>query len=157
MTRLMWTAALLLLASSIWAQSLAEIARKEKERREKVEASEEHVYTEQDLRNTQGPLTQVTGSSTAEEGETSEASEETEAAETEDPTQTEAYWRSRLDPLDERIREMEERLQQPQYTENMTGGAARAALERQLSQARAQRQAILDEGRRAGVPPGWLR
>ncbi len=164
MRRLMWTAAFLLLASSVWAQSLAEVARKEKERRKKVEASGSHNYTEADLRYAEGPMTQVTGASTAasstEEGSETEATAaETEESATagEDPTRTEAYWRGRLDPLDARIRDLEAQLQRPEYNENMSGGTARQALEQRLEQARSQKQAVIEEGRRAGVPPGWLR
>lgn len=169
MRRLLWTAALLLVASSVWAQSLAEVARKEKERRKKVEASETHTYTEADLRYKEGPMTQVSGQSTEASGDDSSGAEATateggaepgaaeEPAEEEDPTRTEAYWRGRLDPLNARIRDIEARLQRPEFNENARGGAARQALERQLQQARSARDAILEEGRRAGVPPGWLR
>lgn len=153
----------ILLAAPAGAQSLVEVAKKEKERREKLEASEgeTRTITDVELRRAGGPQTLPTSRPTAagsddEEADTAAESEE-DTEETVDPRETEAYWRGRLQTIDDRIQQLETRLQSPQYTMNPTGATDRQRLERQLAEARAARQALLDEARRAGVPPGWLR
>ncbi|HXV61710.1 MAG TPA: hypothetical protein VEK15_13510 [Vicinamibacteria bacterium] len=161
MKRLVFTLATLFLAAVVSAQSLAEVARKEKERRKKLQTSESHTYTEVDLRG-QGPMTQVTGAGTAAapaEPAEDEPTGESESGEREqpDPTQTREYWQGRLSRLDGRIRELESQLESPRYTANPRGASERQAVERELEQARADRGALMDEARRAGVPPGWLR
>ncbi|HSF17940.1 MAG TPA: hypothetical protein VLK65_20550 [Vicinamibacteria bacterium] len=161
MKRLVFTLAALLVAAVVSAQSLAEVARKEKERRKKLQTSESHTYTEVDLRG-QGPMTEVTGAGMAAtpaepaEGEPTGESESSDG-EQPDPTKTREYWQSRLSRLDGRIRELQARLQSPGYTSNPRGAPERQAVERELEQARAERGALMDEARRAGVPPGWLR
>lgn len=154
------------LAATAGAQSLAEVAKKERERREKLEASEGETptITDVELRRAGDSGTLPTSRTTTADSGDDEAGGETEpeedteeAAEAADPRQTEAYWRGRLQPIDERIQRLETQLQSPQYTMNPVGGPERQRLEQQLERARAQRQAVLDEARRAGVPPGWLR
>jgi hypothetical protein len=39
----------------------------------------------------------------------------------------------------------------------MRGASRRQAAERDLAQAKSEKQAILDEARKKRVPPGWLR
>jgi hypothetical protein len=151
------TSLVVLLAASAWAgQSLAELAKKERERRKKLEGEKPVVITESGLSAYRGEPTRATGAQAASD----EAAEEDEASgedASEDPRQTESYWRSRLKPIDDRIRQMEAELASPLYTSNLQGGPARQRLERQLEQARRDRQAVIDEARRAGVPPGWIR
>ena len=146
-----------LLAAASWAgQSLTEIAKKERERRKALEGQKGEVITDRELRAFRGdPATARTASATSEETGDEEEAESEEAPE--DPRRTESYWRDRLKPIDDRIRQMEADLSSPLYTENVRGGPARQRLERDLEQARRDRQAIVDEARRAGVPPGWLR
>lgn len=156
-------AAVLLAASALAGQSLAEIAKKERERRAKLEGPSSKVITESDIRTSQSSISPARSSSSSgsagEEPASGEATaeEEAESTETQDPRQTEAYWRDRLKSIDDRIRKMEADLASPLYTSNLSGGPARQRLERDLQQARRDRQSLVEEARRAGVPPGWLR
>lgn len=157
--------ALLLAASATSAQSLAEVAKKEKERRKSLTKSDAPMITDVELRRASGPVTSVTSvtggadATTSPDGESATDGEEAAAEEPaqDDPTRTQAYWRDRLNPIDERIRALEARLQSPELTQNPLGASERQRVERDLDSARADRQRIIDEGRRAGVPPGWLR
>jgi hypothetical protein len=163
MRRLIWIAIVMFAASAAFAQSLAEVAKKEKERREKLEAEETRTITDVELRRAGGPPTLPTTASSTSSTDSEEGAEEDAAAgdeeeeEATDPRRTEEYWRGRLEPIDSRIQSLEQRLNSPQFTSNPTGAADRQRLEQQLAEARAQRQAVLDEARRAGAPPGWLR
>jgi len=156
---LMGTCMMMFAASGAVAQSLADIAKKEKERRKQLDSSETRTVTEVELRHAGGPLTTLPSTSRTDADSDDVAEEDVEQGEEEivDERQTEAYWRGRLAPIDARIKRMEERLQSPQFTSNPVGGPDRQRLESQLAQARADRQTILDEARRKGVPPGWLR
>ncbi len=159
LTCLTWTFIVMFAASAAMAQSLAEIAKKEKERRKQLESSESRTITDVELRRAGGPRTTLSSTSRSDADSDDVAEEDVEADEEEiaDERQTEDYWRGRLAPIDTRIKSMEERLQSPQFTSNPAGEPARERLERQLAQARAERQAVLDEARRKRVPPGWLR
>ena len=156
---LSWTVIMILAASAAIAQSLAEIAKKEKERRNQLDSSESRTVTDIELRRAGGPRTMLssTSSSDADSDDVAEEDAEEDEEEVADERQTEDYWRSRLAPIDTRLKSMEERLQSPQFTSNPVGAPDRQRLERQIAQARAERQTILDEARRKGVPPGWLR
>ena len=155
---LMGTCVVMFAASAAVAQSLADIAKKEKERRKQLDSSETRTVTEVELRQTAGPLTlPSTSRPDADSDEVAEESVGEGEEEIVDERQTEAYWRGRLAPIDARIKRMEERLQSPQFTSNPIGGADRKRLERQIAEARTRRQAVVDEARRKGVPPGWLR
>lgn len=156
---LTWTFIVMFAASAAVAQSLAEIAKKEKERRKQIESSESRTITDVELRRAGGPLTTLprTSPSEADSDRVAEEAVEEDEAEIADERQTEDYWRGRLAPIDARIKSMEERLQSPQFTSNPYGAPDRERLERRLAQARADRQTVLDEARRKGVPPGWLR
>ena len=156
---LTWTVVVMFAASAAVAQSLAEIAKKEKERRKQLDSSESRTVTDVELRRAGGPLTTLPSTSPSDADSDDVAEEDSEEAEEEvaDERQTEDYWRGRLAPVDTRIKSMEERLQSPQFTSNPVGGPDREQLERQIAQASADRQTILDEARRKGVPPGWLR
>ena len=159
MKRLIWTFIVMFAASAAVAQSLAEIAKKEKERRRQLESSESRTITEVELRRAGGPLTALprTSRSDADSDDVAEEDVEEDQEEIADARQTEDYWRGRLAPIDTRIKSMEERLQSPQFTSNPVGAPDRERLERQLAEARAKRQAVVYEARRKGVPPGWLR
>jgi hypothetical protein len=159
MKRLVWICIVLFAASAAVAQSLAEVAKKEKERRKQLESSESRTITDTELRRAGGPRTLLPASRTSADDD-ADATEE-DAGEDEEPVtderQTEAYWRGRLEPIDTRIKAYEERLNSPQLTMNPVGAPERARVEQQLADARAERQAVIDEARRKGVPPGWLR
>ncbi len=159
MKRLFWIMLATLLASSATAQSLAEIAKKEKERRANNGAEQTQTITEIDLaRNLRGPMTISTAASATVEDRSADEEDEGDAApEPEDPRQTAEYWRNRLSGVDQRIQTLEQQLQSPLYTSDPRGAPRRQRLEQQLAQAQSERAAIVEEARRAGAPPGWLR
>jgi hypothetical protein len=161
MKRLFWAMALLTLTASLgFPQTLAEVAKKEKERRKKVDGQEKNSFTENDLRGgPRLPATTPAAAGAASGGETASAAEAPaeEADPAADPTKTESYWRERVSAVNQRIRDLEGRLQSPELNADMRGANRRQAVERDLSQAKTEKQAILDEARKKGVPPGWLR
>ncbi len=160
MRRLFWIMLATFLASSAAAQSLAEIAKKEKDRRANNNAEQTRTITENDLRrNLRGPMTSSTvASATDEESSEDESDAESETEpEPEDPRQTAEYWRNRLSSVDQRIQTLQQQLQSPLYTSDPRNASGRERLEQQLAQAQAERAAIVEEARRAGAPPGWLR
>lgn len=159
MTRLFWIVLATLLASSAAAQTLAGIAKKEKERRANNDEEQTQTITERELRrNLGGPMTTSTAVAATDE-ESDSADEDDADAEPEqvDPSQTREYWRNRLSGVDGRIQTLQQQLQSPLYTSDPRGASRRDRLEQQLAQAQAERDAIVEEARRAGAPPGWLR
>ncbi|HEY7819441.1 MAG TPA: hypothetical protein VIG29_14550 [Vicinamibacteria bacterium] len=162
MKRLIWALAMLTLTATLGsAQSLAEVAKKEKERRKKVDGQEKNSFTENDLRG--GPRLPATppapaagpASTGGESASAAAAPAEEEPAA--DPTMTESYWRERVSAANKRIQDLEARLQSPELNADMRGASRRQAAERDLAQAKSEKQAILDEARKKRVPPGWLR
>ena len=165
MRRMFWIMLATLLASSAAAQSLAEIAKKEKERRANNNAEQTRTITENDLLfNARGPLTTTSvvsatneersedeGDAEPESGDAEPESEDAEP-ESEDARQTAEYWRDRLSSADQRIQTLQQQVQSPLYSPDWLQN-----LEQQLAQAQAERAAIVQEARRVGVPPGWLR
>jgi len=154
---------LTILCLSCWtgasAQSLAEIAKKEKQRREKLGSKTARSF---DDRNLAGLGSAVPTSSMRQEGISTAPDEEfsdldREEADQEDPTGTESYWRNRLGPVDRRIADIQEQLGRPGFDQDSSNMIRRQRLERDLERARTERQAILEEARKKGVPPGWLR
>ena len=159
MKRLVWVCIVLFAASSAFAQSLAEVAKKEKERRKQLDSSDSRTITDTELRRAGGPRVLTTTATSSGENADDDAEEDVEEDQDEiaDERQTEQYWRSRLAPIDSRIQSLEQRLNSPQFTMNPVGAPDRERLERELADARAQRQDVINEARRKGVPPGWLR
>jgi hypothetical protein len=146
------------LAHAGWAQSLQEVAQKEKARRKKVEAKGGQAFTDRDLTASGTRIPAASSSSTSGEATSSEGQAEETAAPAEvDPTTTQSYWRDRAAAIDKRIRDLEARLQSPELNADTRGARAREAAERDLATARSERQALADEARRKGVPPGWVR
>ncbi len=147
--------------SAVSAQSLAELAQKEKDRRQKVNATNVRSFDDTNLRS-RGILP-VSGSSSSgpsedqESGRAIETADEGEQEPEEDPTRTEAYWRNRLAPIDQRIADTRARLEAPGFTSDPDNFLRRQRLERDLKRALADRQTVLEEARRKRVPPGWLR
>jgi hypothetical protein len=149
-------------------QSLVEVAKKEKERRSKNESESSRVITDRDLQTHSRLPESLPG--TPVEGE-DEAVNEAEAGEEEpevDETKTREYWQKRVEGVNQKIKKLEEDLNSPDMSwgdglrqdVNPIGQrnlSRRGELEQQLAQARAELQAIQDEARRAGVPPGWVR
>jgi hypothetical protein len=153
------------------AQSLVEVAKKEKERRSKLDKQgEARVVTDRELQ-TGGRLPEsLPATTTTTEGAESGASsqQEGEEGEGEDETKTMEYWRTRVEGVKKKIADLEEKLQSPELNwgegirndVNPIGQrnlSHRQDLESQLAQAKAELRAIQDEARRAGVPPGWVR
>jgi hypothetical protein len=96
------------------------------------------------------------------------AAEGEEGETEEDETETREYWQERIAAANKKVQDLETRLQSDEV--NWGGGlrtdvnpigqknlSQRQEIESQLEQAKAELQAIQVEGRRAGVPPGWLR
>jgi hypothetical protein len=152
-------AALCLSATLVSAQSLVEIAKKEKERRKKLDAAGKQAFTENDLRG--GPRFPAAAPAKSEEAAPPaavavEAGSADAAAEV-DPTTTQSYWRERVSGVNKKIQELEARLSSPELNSDRRGADRRQAAERDLAQARTEKEAISDEARRKGIPPGWLR
>jgi hypothetical protein len=153
----------LLLSSwaTVSAQSLAELAKKEKERRQKVDASKVKAFDDSNLRGRAVLPASRNTTGVPSEGEEGDQATETavEAAQEpeEDPTGTEAYWRNRLAPIDKRIDDIRARLNAPGFKDDPNNMLQRQRWERDLERALGERQTVLEEARRNGVPPGWLR
>ncbi len=160
MKRLVFTFAVLGLAAGLAsAQSLTEVAKKEKERRKKLDAQGKQSFTETDLRGgPQFPQRRTSSGASKPEAGAAQAEAEATPAEPEpDPTKTESYWRERVSGVNKKISDLEAKLRSPELTSDTRGASRRQAAERDLAQARSEKQAIADEARRKGVPPGWLR
>lgn len=166
MQRLIVMLIVTVLTPSVFAQSLADVAKREKERRADLAKAPSQTITDVELRRAGGPATSSTvstepdsenGTSDDASSEASSSAESAAAPAEQDPTETREYWQDRLRTVDQRIASLEGELQSPEMTADPRGAARRQRLESQLTAARSQRQGIVDEGRRAGVPPGWLR
>ncbi len=147
-------------ATLVSAQSLVEVAKKEKERRKKVDAQGSQAFTESDLRGgPRLPASRPSSSASTPEGAGTAATEggETPAEPESDPTKTESYWRERVSAVNRKIQDLEAKLRSPELTSDTRGASRRQAAERDLAQARSEKQTIADEARRKGVPPGWVR
>jgi len=154
-----------------FAQSLAELAKKEKERRAKAQSGgESRVITERDLR-AQGGLPESLPSVPSPTGEAQtkgEGAEGEEGEEEQDETKTREYWQTRVGDVKKKILELETDLASPDVSwgeglrtdVNPLGQRnleRRQQLEGELAKARAELQAIQQEARRAGIPAGWVR
>ena len=98
-----------------------------------------------------------TPAETTNEEPTDLAEPEEEEGGEEDPTRTEDYWRDRLAPLNRRITELEAQLNRPGFAEDPANMMQRQRLQRDLDQARRERDTVVQEARRQGASPGWLR
>ncbi len=154
------------LSGVAYAQSLAEVAEKEKKRRTEVEGSSK-VISERDLRTRRSSL--LPSSAPAEGGVAEDAGREDDKNEPEaDETKTREYWQNRVAASRKKMADLESKLQSP---ENDWGGGMRTdvnpvgqrnlsgrdEIESQLAAARSELAQIQDEARRAGVPAGWVR
>ena len=185
--------AMVALATSSAAQSLADVARKEEARRKNLPAEPAKVYTNKDLKPVTPPASAPAGSTP--DGKTDEkAAQEKDAAKPADkndkadaaaaaakaePPKDQAYWAGRLKAAHEQLARDETYATAMQSRINAltTDFVNRddPAQKRMLEQDRLKtiaemdrlKQAIandkkaldslLEEARRAGVPPGWLR
>lgn len=161
--------ALTLSAGMAFAQSLAEIAKKEKERRQENKTTSKKVITDRELTRGYGGLPTTRQTSTGAESDEDGAPASGEDAgeeEAEDETKTQAYWQNRASGAKEKIAKLESELEDGDWGEGQKFGvdplgqnnlARRADTEQQLQAARSELEAIRAEARRAGVPPGWVR
>jgi len=161
-------ALLLVGLSGASAQSLADVAEKEKERREARGSTKVETYDESTLaarrramppsrRPTDVPAAGTEPASTAEPSEEGEEGLDVQGIEEEDPTQTQAYWRDRKAGIDRRIADIEAQLNEPGFASDPDNLLRRNQLERQLEQAGADLAALQAEARSQGIPPGWVR
>ncbi len=177
----------LVVASWASSQSLAEVARKEQERRKQIKTPS-RVYTNEDLKSSRAPLT--TGAAAAESAKPAEAAAPTGPAGSPaagspaggaapDPKKDEQFWRERIGKARQELERQELFLQALQSRANglyaeftaRDDPAQRLLIERDRQRVlnemervkadidRLQKElaAIEEEARRAGVPPGWLR
>ncbi len=139
------------------AQSLSEIAKKEKERRKDLARTDVKTYDDSSIggrrRSVQfAPTADDAGTNAGQDDEGEEAE-----AEEEDPTTTQAYWRDRKAGIQKRISDVETELNRPGFSQDPDNLMKRTNLERQLQQARSDLAALQAEARRKGIPPGWVR
>jgi hypothetical protein len=170
-------------AAPLFAQSLADLAKKEEERRKAI-AAPAKVYTNKDLMapppmSTPPPPAPGAPAAAAPAAGTDAAKDKEKEAKDKEPAKDQAYWSGRMKNLTAEIARNEtyaEALQTrinsllTDFT-NRDDPAQRAVIERDRQRALAElnrlNQAIVDgkkavadleeEARRAGVPPGWLR
>ncbi len=151
-----------------FSQSLAEIAKKEKERRDTNKTEAKRVITDRELTQSFGGLSPTRPSSTTDgDGEAQESAEgEEDEGEAEDETKTPEYWQNRVAGVKEKIATLEDGLASEDWGEGQRVGvdplgqnnlARRQQTERDLRAARSELEAIRAEARRAGAPPGWVR
>jgi len=172
-------------ALPVFAQSLAEVAKKEEDRRKTITAPAK-VYTNQDLKPVPESSTPAPSStaSTPASGSTPDASaasskEEKEGEKTKGPVKDKAYWSARMKGLQENLTRDEgyAEAMQTRFNSlttdfvNRDDPIQRATIEQNRNKTRSEierlkkavaddKKAIddlLEEARRAGVPPGWLR
>jgi hypothetical protein len=165
----------LLLPAVVFGQSLGEVAKKEKKRREKnqEEGVQVRVVNEDEVSTTEG----------VESTSTESGSQET-AVEDENPRaisphtdrrREESEWRRRIGEARERLNAARERheflsnlhLNHGEYYVDEKGNPAITSLDQlrrlvseakiELDAATAAMEALREEARRAGVPPGWFR
>jgi hypothetical protein len=150
------------------SQSLAEVAKKEKERRGKS-AGSKRTITERELASSFSGLPPA--SSTVQAGATgangdSAATEGQGETPAQDEKKTPEYWQNRMKGSKEKIAKLEQQLQSDDWGSGQKVGVdprgannlgSRQQVEQQLAAARSELEAIRAEGRKAGVPPGWVR
>jgi len=170
-------------AMPVFAQTLADLAKKEEERRKKIPEPAK-VYTNKDLGSVPASSTPpATPSSTPASGSTTPAAgtpaKEEDKDKPKEPVKDQKYWTGRLATLHETLSRdegyaeaMQTRLNSLQTDfVNRDDPAQRAVIEQNRNKVHAEldrlKKAIVDEkkaiadlmeeARRAGVPPGWLR
>ena len=167
------------------AQTLGDVAKREETRRKQVKTPSK-VYTNEDLRGDAGapppaPATEASSPNAAQPAAPAAGAQPKDAdkAATEDPKKTEAYWKDRLtkargdldraktfaDALQSRVNalttDFAARSDPAQRTQiGNDRQKALAELDRVKKEIEANTKAIADiqeEGRKAGVPAGWVR
>jgi hypothetical protein len=165
----------LALASAAPGQSLGEVAKKEESRR-KAAAKSSKVYTNDDLRPSDGVTAPAAPAASA---QASGAQAKPEEKPADEPKKDEAYWRGRVNGLRDSLQraKMFQEALQTRINSLTSDFASRddpaqrgvVASDRQKALAELERvkkeiagfekqlRDLEDEARRAGVPPGWLR
>jgi hypothetical protein len=151
------------------AQTLTDVAKKEKTRRDKNKSEPTRTITERELAGGFGslPASPATSSSTggAEAAEAAAGAEGETPAE-QDETKTQQYWQNRAKGAKDKIAKLEQQLNSDDWGEGQRVGVdprglnnlnSRQKAEQDLAAARSELAAIQAEARRAGVPPGWVR
>jgi len=179
-SRICWlVVALALAASSAFAQTLGDVAKKEAARRKASSASAAKVYTNDDLKAAPGPAAAPAAPAPAAEAAAALDPKKTDEKKAAEDDKGESYWRGRMAQAREELRRNEMFRDALQTKINSLSNdfaarddpAQRAQLANDRQQALAEqarvageieknRKAIADmeeEGRQAGVPPGWLR
>ncbi len=163
-------------ASAVRAQSLADVAKKEEERRKTLSAPTK-VYTNKDLNAVPAPPPAPSKPADAANGD--KAAKDALVADDKEPKKDQAYWAGRLKKLQDQLtrdQDFAEALQSRingLMTDfvNRDDPAQRAVIEQNRLKAVAElarlnksvqdtKKTLADfqeEARRAGVPPGWLR
>jgi hypothetical protein len=168
-TLVMTTVVLGLGAAFASSQTLAEVAKKEKQRRDKNTTSSKRTITDRELASSFGglpPASSTVQSPSAAEGTAAAGTEGQQGAEAQDETKTQAYWQNRVKASKEKIAKLEQQLQSDDWGDGQRVGVdpmgannlgQRQKVEQELSAARSELAAIQAEARKAGVPPGWAR
>jgi DNA repair exonuclease SbcCD ATPase subunit len=168
-------------AMPVFSQTLADLAKKEEERRKKI-SEPAKVYTNKDLApvpasSTPPPAPSSTSGAPA--ASTPAKEDEKEKDQAKEPVKDQKYWAGRMKALQETLTRdegyaeaMQTRLNSLQTDfVNRDDPAQRAVIERDRNKVQAElerlKKAVVDEkkaiddfmeeARRAGVPPGWLR
>jgi hypothetical protein len=180
-SRIGWlVVALALAASSAFAQTLGDVAKQEAARRKASGASAAKVYTNDDLKAAPAPAAAApTAPAPAAEAAAAADTKKADEKKAAEDDKGESYWRGRMAQAREELRRNEMFRDALQTKINSLSNdfaarddpAQRAQLANDRQQALAEqarvtgeieknRKAIADmeeEGRQAGVPPGWLR
>jgi hypothetical protein len=179
---------LLAVVLPLGAQSLADVARKEEERRKSV-AEPAKVYTNKDLKGQPPSATTPSVSEPAASADSNAADQDKDTAKDKapatgdakdkEPAKDKAYWTGRLKALQDQLDRdqtyadaLQSRINglQAQFV-NRDDPAERSVIERDRNKALTELDRLkqelpkdkkaladfLEEARRAGVPPGWLR
>jgi hypothetical protein len=149
------------------AQTLAEVAKKEKARRGKNNTETTRTITDRELASSYRGLSSASSTvSTGEATAEGTAATEGEAAAAPDEQKTQEYWQNRVKGSKEKIAKAEQQLQSEDWGQGQKVGVdprgannlgTRQQVEQQLAAARSELEAIRAEARKAGVPPGWVR
>lgn len=169
------------IATVVSAQSLADLAKKEEERRQKT-GEPAKVYTNKDLKGSIEPVSPA-GETAKDAGDAAKAKAaepaETAPATAKDPTKTQAYWSGKLKSLKDKL-EQDETFADALQTKinalttdfvNRDDPVQKSKIDKDRQKALADldrlTKAVADDkkaiadfeelARRSGIPPGWLR
>jgi hypothetical protein len=167
------TMTIALAASVATAQSLVDVAKKEKQRRDKNKTDSKHVITDRELAGSyRGFPAATTARASSDDSAPGATAPDGAGAKDEktdgqqDETKTQDYWQKRVKGSKDKIAKLEEKLNSNDWGDGQrmnvdprgsTNLGDRQKVEQDLAAARSELDAIQAEARRAGVPPGWVR